>query len=171
MNKIRTALFSGKLLLIMLMAAGILLLAGCSSGEEKSATTEPESEAGQDSAATTTEEASSAQPEGQTSDAPAGEVTQADDLYAGVAEMTDGTELFTLLCTKCHGMEGKGDGPSSGSLHAQINMDLTATAARSDEELMTTITQGKGVDMPAWGLMLTVEQREALIAHIRTLYN
>lgn len=92
-----------------------------------------------------------------------------DELYSSVTDSTDGEELFTLLCTKCHGLSGLGDGPSVGSLSAQAGMNLTDLADRSDEELMTTITEGKGIEMPPWGLILNLEQREVLIAYVRTL--
>ncbi len=92
-----------------------------------------------------------------------------DELYSSVTDSTDGEELFTLLCTKCHGLGGLGNGPSVASLSTQAGMNLTALADRSDEELMTTITEGKGVEMPPWGLILRVEQREALLAYVRTL--
>lgn len=93
----------------------------------------------------------------------------ADKLYASVTDSTDGEELFMILCTKCHGLGGLGDGPSVGSLSTQAGLNLTILQDRSDEELMETITIGQGIEMPAWGLILSRTQREALVEFVRTL--
>jgi len=85
--------------------------------------------------------------------------------------ITDGGTLFITYCAKCHGQAGLGDGPSVGSLSSQAGMNLTILQDRSDEELFTIISGGKGVEMPPWGLVLTVEQRQALLEHVRSLAN
>ena len=82
---------------------------------------------------------------------------------------TDGEALFTSYCAKCHGMEGLGNGPSAASLSTQTGMNLTILQLKTDEELYQTISAGKGVEMPPWSLVLTPEQRRALLAHVRTL--
>ena len=84
-------------------------------------------------------------------------------------DSTDGETLFINLCAKCHGLGGLGDGPSAGSLQTQAGMNLTAVGEKSDEELLSTITLGKGVEMPAWGLILSLEQREAVLGYVRSL--
>lgn len=93
----------------------------------------------------------------------------AGELYASVTDSTDGEELYMILCTKCHGLGGLGDGPSVGSLSTQSGLNLTILQDLSDEEIMEFITIGKGIEMPAWGLILTRVQREALMQFVRTL--
>jgi len=83
--------------------------------------------------------------------------------------ITDGETLFISYCAKCHGKSGLGDGPSVGSLSTQDGMNLTILQERSDEELYATITGGKGVEMPPWGIVLTDEQREILVTYVRSL--
>ena len=83
--------------------------------------------------------------------------------------ITDGEVLFTSYCAKCHGLSGLGNGPSAGSLSTQTGMNLTIVQLKTDEELYQTISAGKGVEMPPWSLVLTPEQRRALLAHVRTL--
>lgn len=92
-------------------------------------------------------------------------------LYQSVTDSTDGEELFTILCTKCHGLAGLGDGPSVGSLSTQAGLNLTILEERTEEELMQTITEGKNIEMPAWGLILSKVQREALVEFVRSLGN
>lgn len=84
-------------------------------------------------------------------------------------EVKDGKALFTSYCAKCHGMTGFGNGPSAASLSTQTGMNLTILQDRSDEELYQTISAGKGVEMPPWGLVLTPEQRRAILTYVRTL--
>lgn len=59
-----------------------------------------------------------------------------------------GAQLVDLAwdqnCTTCHGREGKGDGPQGPMLHAT---DLTAAAfqaARTDDQMVAAIRDGKG---------------------------
>lgn len=93
----------------------------------------------------------------------------ANELYSSIEGSTDGAEIYKILCTKCHGLGGLGDGPSTGSLSTQSGMNLTTLQDRSDEELMTTISEGKGIEMPAWALILNREQREVVLEYVRTL--
>ena len=97
------------------------------------------------------------------------DVPDANTLYEAALSSTDGEELYVTLCAKCHGLGGLGDGTSVGSLHIEGNFILTTLADRTDEELLETITYGKGVDMPAWGLLLSNEQIEAVLGYVRTL--
>lgn len=83
--------------------------------------------------------------------------------------ITDGEVLFRSYCAKCHGLSGLGNGPSAASLSTQTGMNLTIVQLKTDEELYQTISAGKGVEMPPWGLVLTPEQRRALLAHVRSL--
>lgn len=81
----------------------------------------------------------------------------------------DAKRLYVENCAKCHGLTGLGDGPSVGSLRTQAGLNLTILQDRSDEELFRIISQGKGMEMPPWELVLTVEERKALVNYIRTL--
>jgi mono/diheme cytochrome c family protein len=84
--------------------------------------------------------------------------------------ITDGETLFIDNCAKCHGLEGYGNGPSVGSLGAITgNFVLVAMEDYTDEELFAIITHGKGIEMPPWGLVMTEEQRWALVDYVRTL--
>ena len=129
-------------------------------------------------AATEDAETASARAEERESTADSGDVASAANpfseltLASGMVDpsITDGETLYIDNCAKCHGLGGYGDGPSIGSLGAITgSFVLTILDDRSDEELFNTITNGKGVEMPPWGLVMTEEQRWALVDYIRTL--
>lgn len=82
-------------------------------------------------------------------------------------------ELFRVNCAMCHGPSGKGDGAVGAKLVANGYLrppDLTAqtTQAKTDGELFLTLTNGVVV-MPKFGLLLTEEDRWALVQYLRTL--
>lgn len=155
MKYIKT-LARGKFILILLVISTMVLITACSGGNTS------ENEATSDDSSSS--ELAPAEAEDIVSNAP-----DANELYLGITDSTDGETLYTTLCAKCHGLEGYGDGPSMGSLHLTGAMTLTALQDRDDAELIEIVTFGKGVDMPAWGLILSSEQVEAVLTYIRTL--
>jgi mono/diheme cytochrome c family protein len=72
-------------------------------------------------------------------------------------------QVFSSFCGQCHGTAGDGG----------IGPDLTTDGfqeANTDEELLATISIGhNATSMIAWGEVLTTNQIEGLVAHIRTL--
>jgi mono/diheme cytochrome c family protein/uncharacterized membrane protein len=76
-------------------------------------------------------------------------------------------ELFQQHCAKCHGKDGTGS-PGRNSL--PDIPDFTAAswqAQRSDDQLLTSIFDGKGDDMPAFARKIKEEQARDLVPHIR----
>jgi mono/diheme cytochrome c family protein len=84
--------------------------------------------------------------------------------------VADGSQIYAERCALCHGAEGKGDGPASASLNPKPrnHTDGSYMNARSDEELLGVIREGKGA-MPAWKSVLSEEEMVAVLKHIRTL--
>jgi mono/diheme cytochrome c family protein len=83
-----------------------------------------------------------------------------------------GQQRFTISCSPCHGQLGDGKGITSKFGMAVIG-DLHDTKTRkvvqqADGELFNTITYGKNL-MGAYGGLITVEDRWAIIAYVRTL--
>lgn len=73
----------------------------------------------------------------------------------------DGGELFNNLCSSCHGVGGRGDGPAARALDKGVP-DLTTLAAKNDGVYMhkkvKLIISGENrelahgnIDMPIWG--------------------
>ncbi|HEX3402335.1 MAG TPA: CopD family protein [Acetobacteraceae bacterium] len=84
-----------------------------------------------------------------------------------------GAKLFAANCVVCHGVEGRGDGPSAKSLALQP-ADLTAEHfwAHSDGELFWYISHGfpapdGSLVMPGFGTVLSTEARWDLIDYLR----
>jgi mono/diheme cytochrome c family protein len=72
-------------------------------------------------------------------------------------------QVYESFCAQCHGTAGEGGvGPAFA--------DEAFQDANSDEDLITTIDRGHdATSMISWGEVLTVDQIEGLVGHIRTL--
>ena len=80
-----------------------------------------------------------------------------------------GLPLFTRYCVKCHEPDGKAN--AVRVVFSQIP-DFTRGAwqkERSDPQLVASILNGKGADMPAFAGKLSDKQARELVAHIRAL--
>ena len=88
----------------------------------------------------------------------------------GKAEATQkGQGIYVQNCSECHGMTGKGDGPTADMLDTKpANLTSKKVQKQSDGALFWKISNGKGV-MAAYKDALTEEQRWQLINYIRTL--
>jgi mono/diheme cytochrome c family protein len=84
--------------------------------------------------------------------------------------------LFRELCSVCHGVDGKGDGPSAQGLEPKP-ADFTnckAMTKDSDDVLFKIIkgggqSAGRSTVMPAWGDSLSDQQIGELVKFIRGL--
>jgi mono/diheme cytochrome c family protein len=74
-----------------------------------------------------------------------------------------GTDIYTDLCAQCHGPNGEGGiGPSLSDPQFQDK--------NSDQQIFDTINNGhKATSMIAWGEILSSEQIQQLVDHIRKL--
>ena len=83
-------------------------------------------------------------------------------------------ETFVEMCSICHGVGGKGDGPSAAGLNPRP-ADFTNCAVmqkQSDATLFTIIKQGgqgagRSTVMPAWGDALPDGQIQQLVSVVR----
>jgi mono/diheme cytochrome c family protein/uncharacterized membrane protein len=76
-------------------------------------------------------------------------------------------KLFRQHCAKCHGADGKGS--AARGLMPDIP-DLTKASwqrRRTDAQLLASILDGKGTDMPAMSSKLSKEQARGLVAYVR----
>ena len=81
-----------------------------------------------------------------------------------------GEELYVKFCSKCHGMNGNGAGPSAHGFAMDPRQLWTWYQAdkSADPYLYWFITNGRS-DMPPWGLILSEKQRWDLVNYIKTL--
>jgi len=81
-----------------------------------------------------------------------------------------GRERFDIYCTPCHGALGDGNGMTKklGLMPAVANLQDKRIVEMTDGEIFNTITHGKNL-MGAYGPMVAVEDRWAIIAYLRAL--
>jgi cytochrome c oxidase cbb3-type subunit III len=84
--------------------------------------------------------------------------------------------LFQELCSVCHGVGGKGDGPSAQGLEPKpADFTNCQVMAKDSDEVLLKIIKGGGQSvgrstvMPAWGDSLSEQQIGELVKFIRGL--
>lgn len=67
-----------------------------------------------------------------------------------------GKAQYEQYCSVCHGPQGLGDGPmAKASTPPAPNLTSRDIKNKKDQDLMSTIADGKGNGMPAWRGILT----------------
>ena len=103
---------------------------------------------------------------------PATAVEEKNPLPINDATLAGGKKLFAAKCQRCHGPEGKGNGPDADAKYA-ATMDLTsaARAARNvDGQVFYKIWNGRSnPKMPVFSEEMTKEQAWAVVAYVQTL--
>jgi len=80
-----------------------------------------------------------------------------------------GRNLFKTNCAPCHGINGKGDGPSSATIKPPpANLTNPWKPEDTDGALYYIISEGHK-PMPTWEEVLNNTQRWELVKYIRTL--
>jgi len=90
-------------------------------------------------------------------------------LSAAGGNAAKGKSLYTNLCIRCHGIEGKGDGEMKFTPPVA---DLSSAASQSklDGSLMKAIHDGrKDTAMGAWKFVLSDEEIRDVTAYVRVL--
>ena len=86
-------------------------------------------------------------------------------------QMSIGAEIFYAVCSQCHGVEGKGNGKQAATLAVAPAdfTDLSLMSAISNQGMEDILSGGIGEAMPAFGNMLSEDERWAAIGYIRSL--
>jgi mono/diheme cytochrome c family protein len=90
-----------------------------------------------------------------------------DATQSGGAGNSTTTPLFGQYCSKCHGRDGTG---SRTRKEVGSTPDFTKASwqsKRTDKALRTSIAEGKGTRMPAFGELLSENEIDSLIVMIR----
>ncbi|MDH3973938.1 MAG: cytochrome c [Deltaproteobacteria bacterium] len=87
-------------------------------------------------------------------------------------EKSRGEIIYSVHCAVCHGIQGKGDGPSSAVLIPKPQ-DFTEPEVKSiltKDRMMKSIMDGKpGSQMEGWKEKLSNEDIEAVVEYIKLL--
>ena len=86
------------------------------------------------------------------------------------ADLARGEKVYTLMCKKCHGAEGKGDGDKAAELKKKPADYTNAGFLNkfSDDDLKKIVLDGKD-EMPAYKKKIrTAEDLENVISYIKT---
>jgi cytochrome c oxidase cbb3-type subunit 3 len=93
-------------------------------------------------------------------------------------DVNRGARMFGANCARCHGKEGKGDGPDLEKLHSAVSpddwTDKQTNQELTDSFIVAMITKGgkangKSRIMPAFGDKLNPMQVRDLLAFVRSL--
>jgi mono/diheme cytochrome c family protein len=88
----------------------------------------------------------------------------------GADAAAEGAKVFQSNCEMCHGPQGHGDGPASGSLEPKPKNLAVLQESAGDDYLFWRISDGKpGTSMVAWKNILTEEQIWQTVSFIRSL--
>jgi mono/diheme cytochrome c family protein len=92
-----------------------------------------------------------------------------EDIQLDEAFIKRGQERFNINCSVCHGYAGQGNGVTSQfGLVAIANLHDERIRTMPDGKIFSTITNGKNT-MGAYGPNISVEDRWAIVAYVRTL--
>ncbi|MFQ5993007.1 MAG: c-type cytochrome [Nitrospiraceae bacterium] len=82
-----------------------------------------------------------------------------------------GKAVYEVQCARCHGPEGRGDGPEAPFLAPRPpNLVSAATSVKSDRELLVIIeTRKSHLDVTDYKDALTQQQQQDVLAYLRTL--
>ena len=94
---------------------------------------------------------------------------------AVAADVAATKKEFIRFCSKCHGNEGKGDGPQADALTTKPRdfTDCARMKAISDDTIFTAIKEGGesvhlSKDMPAWKDGMDDDEIRDLAAYVRS---
>lgn len=85
------------------------------------------------------------------------------------AQAVDGKAIFEEHCRKCHGVAGVPLKAMKTLLPKLPTFDAAFTAARSDDSVVTILTNGKGKDMKSFKDKLTADEMTAVARYLRLL--
>jgi mono/diheme cytochrome c family protein len=86
---------------------------------------------------------------------------------ADAESIQSGERIFASVCSRCHGVDGKG-GIAAGGANAPRNFcDAAFQASRSDADLMQVIQKGKA-SMPAFGNLFSDSDLRGLVHKLRS---
>jgi mono/diheme cytochrome c family protein len=84
------------------------------------------------------------------------------------APTAGGTALFRRHCARCHDQDGRGRTTRESGSEIPDFTNSAWQKQRSDPQLLVSILDGKGAEMPPWRGKVSEEQARGLVATVRT---
>jgi mono/diheme cytochrome c family protein len=103
---------------------------------------------------------------------PQGAADEKNPLAVNDSVVAAGRKLFASKCQRCHGAEGKGDGPDADKKYRDdMNLTLAARAPRNPDGIVFyKIWNGRSTPkMPRFSEELSKDQAWAIVAYVQTL--
>jgi mono/diheme cytochrome c family protein len=102
---------------------------------------------------------------------PATADTEKSPLVVNDSVLAAGRKLFVSKCQRCHGSQGKGDGPDADKKHKNMNLTQSARAAENpDGVVFHKIWNGRSSPkMPRFSDEYSREQVWALVAYVQSI--
>ena len=85
------------------------------------------------------------------------------------SSVSRGRKIFTTYCKRCHGDQGRGDGPVAQFLQRKPANLAARSSLTTGGEFFMMISGGAGKDMPAWKEVLSAREIRDLSAYLKTL--
>ena len=96
-------------------------------------------------------------------------VTWAASPAAAAPDLVNGKKVYVDKCQRCHGVNGKGDGPKADTLEKKPAdyTDKKKMSEFTDAQLKQVILEGKQ-PMPAYKGKMSDKELEDVLAHVRS---
>ena len=82
--------------------------------------------------------------------------------------LAEGAELYRIYCATCHGADADGTGPVAEYFRRMPDLRAPNVQAYADGWLYSIVREG-GFNMPPFASSLSVNERWAVVHHIRTV--
>lgn len=86
---------------------------------------------------------------------------------AGPVAEVNPEKLYTQMCARCHGVDGKGD-PQIAQMMPVRDLTSPQVQARPTEDLERVVMMGQN-QMPAFGESLSPRKIQAVLGHVKRL--
>jgi putative copper export protein len=97
---------------------------------------------------------------------PSAGTTTGNPIAASAQSIAAGQQLYQQNCSRCHGINGDGKGPDAASLPVAPADFRVHIPYHTDELLFHFITNGIGTIMPAWGTVLSDDDRWNILNYL-----
>jgi mono/diheme cytochrome c family protein len=100
---------------------------------------------------------------------PASAKTEKSPLKVAPDTVKKGRGLFTSRCQKCHGLQGKGDGPDADPKNKPADLTASKAADNPDGVLFYKVANGQPPKMPAFKGLMSRDEIWTVVEYVKSL--